>query len=311
MIITWLCGGLGNQMFQYAAGLALAERRRTVLKLDVSWYREDPAHAAHNRYALSAWNIVEQFATGAEIAAARGEVATRSERWLRGAARGLRLYRLAARLDQPGRPYHVAAPAGDPAGLAACPDGTHLSGMWQAEEHFEAIAPLLRQQFTPRAPLSAAAQACAARIAAARGSIAVHLRRGDYVQNPTFARELGAIGPAYYAAALARVRAAAPGATLFVFSDDPLAAARELPAGPDCVHYQGASPWHAHEEMLLMAGCDHAIIGNSTFAWWGAWLHAGAAANRLVIAPEPWFADPAIKGGAIVPKNWIRLPRAP
>ncbi len=36
MIIVRLFAGLGNQMFQYAAGLALAESRRTVLKLDVS-----------------------------------------------------------------------------------------------------------------------------------------------------------------------------------------------------------------------------------------------------------------------------------
>ena len=80
MIITWLSGGLGNQMFQYAAGLALAERRRTVLKLDVSWFREDPGYEAHNRYALSCLNITEQFATQQEIERVRGVQFTRTER---------------------------------------------------------------------------------------------------------------------------------------------------------------------------------------------------------------------------------------
>ena len=72
MIITWLSGGLGNQMFQYAAGLALAERHRTTLKLDVSWFRAHPEYEAHNRYALSCFNVTEQFATQEEIDRVRG-----------------------------------------------------------------------------------------------------------------------------------------------------------------------------------------------------------------------------------------------
>ena len=81
MIITRLFGGLGNQMFQYAAGLALAGRRRIVLKLDVSWFREDPAYEAHNRYALSCFNLTEPFATQEEIDRVRGVALTRTERW--------------------------------------------------------------------------------------------------------------------------------------------------------------------------------------------------------------------------------------
>jgi hypothetical protein len=312
MIVTWLCGGLGNQMFQYAAGLALAERHRTVLKLDVSWFRADPAHAAHNRYALSAWNITEQFATAAELDAARGVTATRTERWAAGAARSLRLYRWAAQLEQPGRVFRVDAPSGDPAGLAAQPDGTYLSGMWQDEAHFASIAPLLRLHFTARAPRSTEAQRMAARIAAASaagGAVAVHLRLGDYASNPRFARELGPVGPGYYAAALAKVRARAPQAELFIFSDDARAAAAAFPPDAKCHHYAGSSPWHAYEEIELIAACDHAVLSNSTFAWWGAWLRGGGPEQRLVTVPEPWFVDPALDGARLAPRDWTRISR--
>lgn len=309
MIITWLTGGLGNQMFQYAAGLALAERRRTVLKLDVSWYREDPAYEAHNRYALSCWNITEQFATTEEIERVRGVQLTRTERWSVRLAQALRLRRYAAWMTRPGHCFQEPALTGNPAALATLPDDTYLHGMWQSEENFSSVAPLLRQHFTLRYPLSVAAQACAAAIAAARPAVCVHFRRGDYARNPAFARDLGVLGPEYYAQAIARVRAVAPHATLFVFSDDIDAVQREFKPDLPCHFYRSPSPLHAPEKIHLMSLCDHAIVSNSTFAWWGAWLHAGGAAERCVIAPDPWFANPALDGTQVVPRAWTRLPR--
>ncbi len=309
MIITWLTGGLGNQMFQYASGLALAERRRTVLKLDVSWYREDPGYEAHNRYALSCWNITEQFATAEEIERLRGVQLTRTERWSVNLARALRLRRYAAWMTRPRRAFQEASLTGNPAALERLPDDTYLHGMWQSEGNFAGIAPLLRQHFTLRYPLSAAAQACAAAISAASPSVCVHFRRGDYARNPAFGRDIGVLGPAYYTAALARIRAVAPRATLFVFSDDIDAVQREFQPDLPCHYYRSPSPLHAPEKIHLMSLCDHAVISNSTFAWWGAWLHAGDATNRCVIAPDPWFANSRLDGSAVVPSRWIRLSR--
>ncbi|MCC5022273.1 MAG: hypothetical protein J6386_05485 [Candidatus Synoicihabitans palmerolidicus] len=105
MIIIWLTGGLGNQMFQYAAGLALAERRRTVLKLDVSWYRDDPAYEAHNQYALSCLNITEQFATTEEVKRTQGPALSRSERWSIALAKRLRLNQWTDQFASPGNRY--------------------------------------------------------------------------------------------------------------------------------------------------------------------------------------------------------------
>src|SRR6266540_3668518 len=66
MVIVRLLGGLGNQMFQYAAARRLALAHNVPLKLDLSWF----AHSADRAYALQALNIQEAFATPRE----RGEI---------------------------------------------------------------------------------------------------------------------------------------------------------------------------------------------------------------------------------------------
>ncbi len=306
MIISWLTGGLGNQMFQYAAGLALAEHRRTVLKLDVSWFREYAEYEAHNRYALSCFNITEQFATQEELDRLGRLRLTRLERWSVAAARRLRFPNYARRLTPLTAGAHPAFPRFDPA-FFALPDHTLLDGMWQSEKYFAPVANLLRLHFSFRYPAPPAVQALAERI---RGgpAIAVHFRRGDYVTNATFNRQIGVIGFDYYHRAIARLRAVAPGATLYVFSDDIDTIEREFkPAGP-VVFARVTQPWHAYDKIRLMSLCDHAILSNSTFAWWSAWLNPNP--HKIVVTPDPWFAGNAVASADIVPAAWERLPVA-
>jgi hypothetical protein len=54
-----------------------------------------------------------------------------------------------------------------------------------------------------------------------------------------------------------------------------------------------------------MSACDHAILSNSTFAWWAAWLNPNP--QKMVIAPDPWFADRAHDDRDLVPPPWVRL----
>lgn len=305
MIITSLTGGLGNQMFQYAAGLALAEHRRTVLKLDVSWFRADPAYEAHNRYALSCLNITEQFATQEEVDRVRGVTLTTTERWAAALARAARLNRYAARHAAPAN-WH------QPPGFAFYPqffdqpDPTYLNGMFQSEKFFAGTADLLRLHFSFRYPAPPAVAALAARIRSGP-SAAVHFRRGDYQRNASFAREIGALDLAYYRRAVALLRERSPGATLYIFSDDIEGVAREFtPPGPHefvrCVQ-----PWHAYDKIRLMSLCEHIAIANSTFSWWAAWLNSSPV--KLVIAPDPWFERSTHDTSDLVPAGWIRLPR--
>lgn len=308
MIIAWLTGGLGNQMFQYAAGLALAEHRRTVLKLDVSWFKHDPAYEAHNRYALNCFNITEQFATEEEIDRVHGFQLTATERWSMILARALRLRQYVRRHEvlhaNPHRPpTFTFYPE-----FFNQPDNTYLGGMFQSEKFFTPVANLLRMHFSPRYPSPLEVMAMAERIRS-RPSAAIHFRRGDYAKGTAYAKKLGVIGLDYYHRAARLLRERSPKATIYIFSDDIDAVAREFqPPGPHefvrCVQ-----PWHPWDELLLMSLCEHIAIANSTFSWWAAWLNPSP--TKFVIAPDPWFAESSHLSGDVVPINWLRLLHKP
>jgi len=306
MIITRLQGGLGNQMFQYAAGLALAERRRTALKLDVSWFREYAEYEAHNRYALSCFNITEQFATQEEVDRIAGVKLTRVERWSIAIAKRLRFSRYARPNATPANTYYEG-PDAFSSSFFEQPDNTYLYGMWQCEDFFAPIADLLRLHFSFRYPEQPTVATMAKQIRTCGPSVAVHFRRGDYVRNSRFNQQIGVLPLEYYERAIALVRKRHPNATLYIFSDDIDSIEREFqPPGP-YVFIRAAQPWHAFDNIRLMSICDHAIISNSTFAWWGAWLNPSP--EKVVIAPCPWFATESAHSNQIVPKSWIQLPR--
>jgi len=302
MIITWLNGGLGNQMFQYAAGLALAHERRTVLKLDVSWFREYAEFEAHNVYGLSCFNITEQFATQEEIDRLCGRPLSRTERLALPVARALHLHNFVHDHTAIGR-LHNGAFKFYPE-FHQLPDQTMISGWWQSEKFFAPVADRLRLHFSFRYPPQPAVVELAARIRSGP-SAAIHFRRGDYARNATFSEKIGVIGPSYYDRAVRLLRERSPGATLYIFSDDIEAVAREFhPPGPHefvrCV-----KSFHAYDKIRLMSLCDHIAIANSTFSWWGAWLNPSP--DKLVIAPDPWFANSIHDSSDVVPSTWTRL----
>jgi hypothetical protein len=177
--------------------------------------------------------------------------------------------------------------------------------MFQSERFFTPVANLLRLHFSFRYPAQPEVAALAERIRSGP-SAAVHFRRGDYARNPDFAREIGVLGPGYYQRAIRQLRERSPDAKLYIFSDDIDAVAREFtPDGPHefvrCVQ-----PWHAYDKIRLMSRCDHIAIANSTFSWWAAWLNPSP--TKLVIAPEPWFAQSPHDTSDLVPPSWVRLP---
>lgn len=309
MIITRLTGGLGNQMFQYAAGLALAERHRTVCKLDLDWYNDPAPRRPHERYGLGCFNISEALATVTEVERTRGFALTRTERWATTAIRHLRLNRWSRSLQsRPGLRYeggHRYNPA-----FAEWPADTYLHGMWQSEKYFASVAPLVRAQFSFRYPLSARAAEWASRIRATPDAVAVHIRRGDYLNNPVYHREIGPLDRDYYQAAVHQVKQRFPHAVLFLFSDDIASVAAEFKADLPVVFVGHEAALEDWDTLHLMTLCQHAIIANSTFSWWGAYLQTPGR-DHLVIAPTPWFADGSRDGTDIVPSRWLQLSRVP
>ena len=300
MIVSWLTGGLGNQMFQYAAGLALARTRHTELKLDRSWYDETTARKSHESYALDAFSVPERFATPGEIEQTRGSRPIWHRRWRNNLQRLLR----------PGHPpapgnWHAPPSFAFYPAFFEQPDNTYLHGMFQSERFFAPVAGDVRARFSRPGPGPAALAPLAGRIKSGPSAF-LHFRRGDYVTDPRYARDIGQPAASYYDAAVRRLRERHPAATLYIFSDDIDAVARDFkPPGPHEFVREpaGTAP---HEVLHLMSLCDHAIIANSTFSWWGAWL--GEKPGQFVIAPRRWFAAGSPHDGRdVVPDRWTKL----
>jgi hypothetical protein len=161
-----------------------------------------------------------------------------------------------------------------------------LDGYWQSARYFERIADEVRGVFDRPAAPSRFYDEMRHEIEAAGNAVSVHVRRGDYVTGKAAGKMAGSCTPGYYARAVALMARLVPGATFFVFSDEPEEAGRMLAfADPVVIAGPGGRP---AEDMALMAACRHHIIANSSFSWWGAWLDPSP--KKMVIAPRLWFA---------------------
>src|SRR3989442_95689 len=293
MVIVRLLGGLGNQMFQYAAARRLALAHNVPLKLDTPWL----APGADRAYGLQALNIQEAFATRGGVGELRGP-----------ATRGIPrvLFRLRRRFkigyDWTWIHERTLSPA-DPRVFHAGAR-TYLDGYWQSEKYFSDVADTIRREFTSRDRLDAGPREILDRMATAE-SVSVHVRRGDYASHPRASRARSVCTPSYYQRCVAYIAERLGHTHLFVFSDDPDWVAANLrfeypttlvstvPARPD------------HTDLRLMSACRHHVIANSSFSWWGAWLNPHH--DQLVLAPRRWMNDPPVDDRAVVPARWISV----
>ena len=129
----------------------------------------------------------------------------------------------------------------------------------------------------------------------------MHVRRGDYVAH----RHLAHLDAMYYADAIRAIAETAGDVTAFVFSDDPQWCVSNLHVGcPTTIVDRPLSASRAWEDMCLMSLCDHHVIANSTYSWWGAWLNPSP--SKLVVAPREWVLG-SKRIGDPVPDRWVRM----
>jgi hypothetical protein len=267
VVVTRVYGGLGNQMFQYAAGLGLAERLSTRLLVDARWFR-DVGPLVGRPFQLSAFGVAPSPGTVDRM---------------RILVRRPRLFRE----DRPGYQPEIEGLHGD----------VVLDGYWQSERYFAHCEARVRAAFSfppSTAPLLAQIRSSE--------SVSLHVRRGDYVDEKR-ERRLGLMPLEYYDAAIALLRDELGDPRFFVFSDDLEWCRGELGGRPDVAFADRAAPDHEH--MQLMASCRHNVVANSSFSWWGAWLNPNP--EKIVVAPKQWFRDSSLEPTDLVPPAWLRL----
>jgi hypothetical protein len=290
MIIMRLYGGLGNQMFQYALGRRLALLKKTSLWFDLTWFAETrPDGGTKREFQLDRFRI-----------------------------RGRRLpdrlcehllhkspFQILNWLETPSR-FDEQGPGFD-ARVFDCPRMAYIDGYWQTEKYFDAIESTIRNDFALVASLAPARRKILDRLKG-RKSTSVHVRRGDYVENPAASALHGVCSAEWYAQAMMLMADGLENHCFVVFSDDIAWAKTNLPFYENTIFVDSEFDGRAYEDIHLMARCQNHIIANSSFSWWGAWLNPSK--SKKVIAPKRWFlADTYMKAAMNdrIPPSWMQL----
>ncbi len=290
IIVTRLTGGLGNQMFQFAAGYALSLRLGVPLELDVSSYAHDPLRV----FELGIFDLRVKIASGATLARllkkSKG-IAGLIKRVTPTPVGTIPIYR-EPHFEFDRRVLTLSVPHA-------------LSGYWQSERYFDDAREQVRAAFTALEPLEPENATLAAAITAEAVPVSLHVRRGDYVTSATANATHGTCSLEYYRAAMQSIQSQFPNARFFAFSDD-TEWTRENLGGNSAITYVAANPpTRGYRDMQLMSLCHHHIIANSSFSWWGAWLNRKA--DKRIIAPANWFAGATKITRDLLPAGWERL----
>jgi len=295
MVIVKLMGGLGNQMFQYAAARRLAHFNNTNLKIDLSWFDNICEVDSFREYALDNFAVQKNFATREEVDAlkfqAQGFVA-----WLLTKALGRQTGGARSYIRE--KHFHF-----DP-DILNLNDGVYLDGYWQSEKYFKDIETIIRQEFTIKSEMNVKSLAIKNQIKTTN-SVSLHIRRGDYVSNPHTNKFHGSCNVKYYFRCVENLALKVKHPHFFIFSDDPEWTRVNLKLPYPTTFVDLNPPEKGYEDLKLMSLCKHHIVANSSFSWWGAWLNPDS--DKTVIAPDRWFNKEDIDTTDLLPESWIRL----
>lgn len=289
MIITRLKGGLGNQLFQYAAGLMLAKKFNEELKLDVSGF-EHPSHMNSDTprtYQLKAFAISGGVASKEEAMNARNPYGILSRLWR---FFNQRILKRNVYFD-----YH--------------PDffntyHGYVEGYFQSEKNFKEIENLVRKEFELKKEFESSLFLKEKEGILGKNCISVHIRRGDYVKDSKTQNFHGNCSKEYYEKGMECIQSKVESPTFCFFSDDIEWTKKEFGEKEQYVFISNPE-LEDYEEMMLMSLCKHHIIANSSFSWWGAWLNQNP--NKIVITPQKWLQVEPDPQPNILPESWIRM----
>jgi hypothetical protein len=294
-VVVRLMGGLGNQMFQYAFGRRIAEDGKVEVKYDiVSGFKCD---AYGRRFSLDGLNL--------DVCAARAHEIPIGVRWTKPWNQVSKVMWSAAPKQWRRAVYDRAPYDFVPSIVRDISPSTYFFGYWQNERYFLPIKDVLREHCSLRLGHSVQGIALKKEIEGCR-SISLHIRRNlgfdaegrivpkarDYYRN---------YDSDYYRKAL-RAIGYDKSSVCFVFADNPTWAKENLSLPVSCIFVADTGRYSDSEELLLMASCEHHVISNSSFGYWGAWL--GSNPERIVVAPDEWANEVKNSEKGFCPNTW-------
>jgi hypothetical protein len=292
-LITRIRGGIGNQLFCYAAARRLAIINDVELVIDHrSGFSRD--YIYRREYGLDHFKIPCRKATTSE----RLEPFERYRRALLKWKSQRQPFVVRSYIEQQGQDFDARLLAYKICGRV------YLDGYWQSEDYFKDIESQLRKDLTIIPPTDNANEQASKRIAQAANAVALHVRwfadsDADAIHN---------LSEQYYLRAVSLMNSKLNNPHYFLFSDNPKTALEKLSFLSDqvtCVSHNQKND-QAYADMWLMSQCKHFITANSTFSWWGAWL--SNYSDKIVFTPDIKHSGISSWGfSGLIPNQWRKI----
>ncbi|MGI4885361.1 MAG: alpha-1,2-fucosyltransferase [Janthinobacterium lividum] len=298
MVVVRISFGLANQMFQYAAGRALALRNKQLFKLDLSFFdaRTIEDGPSHEKYGLKIFKGIDSvgWVSNKEISSIRNKYENKLiYRFLNKAKRAIGL--------QPFYTYcwEKKLLRFDSDILTKKGDIIYLNAYFQNEFYFNDFQRIIKHDFEFKESFIDQLNLELGLKMQREESVSLHIRRGDYLGK----RFVAPVD--YYKRAIDYFLQKLNSPSFYIFSDDPEWAKDNIIFDGNCNYVTHNKFDNSYKDMYLMSKCKHNIIANSSFSWWGAWLNDNE--DKIVISPTNWFPEKNIYSSDVIPTNWLTL----
>jgi len=292
-VIVRITGGLGNQMFCYAAARRLAWVNNAELVIDdKTGFKRDKEFK--RKYMLDNFNINSRKAT-------YFEKMEPFERYRRGWAKFVsskKSFYNRKYIEQEVRNY-------DSRLLEYKIKGSvYLDGLWLNEGYFKDIENIIRNDLQIKLPRDELNRKMFEKVISCN-AVAIHVRWFD---KPNYKDSKNNIRKDYYQKAIKIIMDKLQKPYFFIFSNDPKSAMQILNIPSEIVNVvdHNKDENSACYDLWLMRHCKHFITVNSTFSWWGAWL--SESRTKIVIAPSvklygvaSWIFE------ELIPDDWVTI----
>lgn len=289
MIVGKIIGGLGNQMFQYVFYKYLSKIKNVELKLDLDDFK---AYSLHNGFELEEiFNVSENIVTPLEVIKFKSKFPL----FFKIENKFFEQNILFGKKHFKESNYKINQKIFNDKIV-----DFYTEGYFQTPEYIDYFNNKNISFFNFNTELQENEKEILK-----ENTIAIHIRGGDYIQNPKDKKLFGDIcTKEYYSSAIKYIKTKVDKPKFIVFTND-LKYAETILEGEEFIFITWNSDKNSYRDMFLMTKCKHNIIANSSFSWWGAYLNMNNP--KIIIAPSKWFNSNKIRQENILPLNWIKI----
>jgi hypothetical protein len=292
MVIIKLQGGLGNQMFQYAFGISLAKTKKQKLYFDLSFLEHpvlDNLYTKRN-YELNIFKNIKVKSVSTILLFLSRNTITRKIANKLG-------FKVLSNYQEQNFSFDEK--------IAKEIIPYYYDGYWQSYKYFNNHIDLIKDSFFFTENVLNIYNLSILHNIRVNESCSIHIRRTDYLSKNAFNYH-GTCNLDYYQKAVDFICSKIKSIQFFIFSDDYIWAKENIKViVENSFLIEGNHNENSWIDMFLMSQCSHNIIANSSFSWWGAWLNENP--NKIIMAPQVWFAEKSINTSDLIPKEWVLL----